>query len=156
MEWSDVLEDASLRDLPYKIELNEHGTIMMTPTSNRHGRLQGRLSKRLMDMQTEGDAMVECSIDTPKGVKVADVAWFSDAFLAKHRETTPYPEAPELCIEVVSPSNSRGELEEKTQLYLRSGAKEVWLCSELGHVEFVGAAGPLDASQLFPEFPTRI
>ncbi len=156
MEWSEVIQDPTLRDLPFKIELNEHGTIMMTPASNRHGRLQGRIYKRVLDLASAGDAMVECSIDTPKGVKVADVAWFSDAFLAQHGETTPYPVAPELCVEVVSPSNSRSEMEEKVQLYLAQGAKEVWLCSEQGEVEFFVTSGTLDASALFPAFPARI
>ena len=40
MQWSEVLQDKSLRNLPYKIELTERGTIEMTPASNRHGELQ--------------------------------------------------------------------------------------------------------------------
>jgi Uma2 family endonuclease len=156
MEWADVIQDSTLQNLPFKVELNEHGTIMMTPASNRHGRLQGRIYKQLTDITSEGDAMVECSVDTPKGVKVADVAWFSDAFLAQHGETTPYPEAPELCVEVVSPSNSRREMKEKVELYLTQGAKEVWLCSEQGQVEFFGVNGSMEESSLFPTFPTRL
>jgi len=35
--------------------------------------------------------------------------------------------APELCMEVVSPSNSRKELSEKTRGYLAAGADEVWI-----------------------------
>ena len=35
--------------------------------------------------------------------------------------------APELCIEVVSPSNSRKELREKVAAYLEAGAEEVWI-----------------------------
>ncbi|MTW20689.1 hypothetical protein [Allochromatium palmeri] len=30
MEWSQVLEDSVLKDLPYKIELNEDGHIVMS------------------------------------------------------------------------------------------------------------------------------
>jgi hypothetical protein len=36
--------------------------------------------------------------------------------LAKHGDTTPFPEAPEICIEIVSPSNSDDEIRDKTQL----------------------------------------
>jgi hypothetical protein len=39
MQWADVLADRSLRDLPYKIELDRNGNIIMSPASNRHGRL---------------------------------------------------------------------------------------------------------------------
>ena len=156
MNWSDVLADPSLHDLPYKIELNQHGAIVMTPASNRHGWLQTELAFRLRSSQSEGRVQVECSIDTANGVKVADVAWMSDAFVADQGETTPFGHAPELCIEVVSPSNSAEEMQEKTQLYLQQGAQEVWLCSEAGQVEFFAASGPLKTSHLFPAFPTLV
>mgnify|MGYP000981793041 FL=1 len=42
MQWSDVINDPSLRNLPYKIELDEHGRIIMSPASNRHAIQQGR------------------------------------------------------------------------------------------------------------------
>jgi hypothetical protein len=35
MEWIEVLADPVLRDLPYKIELNEYGKIVMSPASNQ-------------------------------------------------------------------------------------------------------------------------
>jgi Uma2 family endonuclease len=35
--------------------------------------------------------------------------------------------APELCIEIVLPSNSRKELTEKIGAYLAAGAEEVWI-----------------------------
>lgn len=156
MEWSEVIQDPTLGDLPFKIELNEHGTIMMTPASNRHGRLQIRIGKLLLDMADEGDAISECSVNTSQGVKVADVAWLSDAFLAHHGEATPYPAAPELCVEIVSPSNSRHEMEEKIELYLEQGAHEVWLCDEQGDIEFFAMSGAVDSSALFPDFPVSI
>jgi len=156
MNWPEVLADPTLRDLPYKIELNEHGSIVMTPASNRHSRLQFRLGQRVAEVTTGGEVMVECSIDTPKGVKVADVAWLSDAFLAAHGEETPYTAAPELCVEVVSPSNSAAEIEEKKGLYFAKGAKEVWLCDEDGRVEFFTAEGPVDKSALFEAMPRQI
>jgi Uma2 family endonuclease len=156
MNWPEVLADPTLRDLPYKIELNEHGSIVMTPASNRHGLLQVRLANRLSQMIPDGEAMVECSIDTPKGVKVADVAWLSAAFLAAHGDETPYPAAPELCVEVVSPSNSAAEINEKKGLYFAKGAKEVWLCDEDGRVQFFTVEGPLGESRLLDAFPSQI
>jgi len=153
MKWSEVIAEPTLRDLPFKIELNEHGSIVMTPASNRHGLLQVRLANRLSGMIPDGEAMVECSIDTPKGVKVADVAWLSAAFLAAHGDETPYTAAPELCIEVVSPTNSAAEIEEKKGLYFTQGAREVWLCDEDGRVQFFTPDGPAGESRLFGAFP---
>lgn len=31
MQWADLVADSNLENLPYKIELNEHGQILMTP-----------------------------------------------------------------------------------------------------------------------------
>ncbi len=38
---------------------------------------------------------------------------------------TPYPKAPEICVEVKSPANSKIEMDEKIRLYLEKGALEV-------------------------------
>ena len=65
---------------------------------------------------------------TPQdGVRVADVAWASGAFVAEHADATPFPAAPELCIEIVSPSNSKAAIANKVRLYFSQGAHEVWV-----------------------------
>ncbi|MCS6787157.1 MAG: Uma2 family endonuclease [Thiobacillaceae bacterium] len=140
MRWADVLADKTLQDLPYKIELDRWGNVVMSPASNRHGRLQGVICS-LLERLPGGRALIECSIDTPEGVKVADVAWGSEAFFARHDYATPYPEAPELCVEVRSPANTEEELRFKTRLYLQAGAREVWIVFENGEVRFFGPEG---------------
>jgi len=84
MLWPDVLADESLKNLPYKIELNEKGHIEMAPASNRHGFLQSELVWLLRSQLSNGRVVTEYSIDTPKGVKVADVAWCGDEFIAEY------------------------------------------------------------------------
>ena len=42
------------------------------------------------------------------------------------------PVAPEVCIEVVSGSNMRKEMNEKRPLYFEAGAEEVWIVSTEG------------------------
>ena len=37
MQWRDVLTDPYLRDLSYKIQLNERGKIEISSASNRYG-----------------------------------------------------------------------------------------------------------------------
>lgn len=151
MQWADVLADPSLRDLPYKVELNEYGKIVMTPASNKHGSMQSRISRRLWDALRRGEVITECSVATGKGVKVADVAWCSPDFLCRHGLETPYTEAPEICVEIVSPSNSEQEMAEKRQLYFERGAKEVWIVTELGDTRIFGPDGLLDRSRLAPD-----
>ncbi|MBC6418357.1 MAG: Uma2 family endonuclease [Prochloron sp. SP5CPC1] len=154
MKWQEVIEHPSLQDLPFKIELNEHGKIEMSPASNRHGRLQGIIYSLLG--QYPGELYLECSINTSKGVKVADVAWCSPDFFNQYGEITPLPASPEIWIEILSPSNSQGEMKEKISLYLAQGAQEVWLCDNEGNIEFHTSEGVSSKSLLLHDFPKNI
>lgn len=156
MNWSDVIADRSLQDLPYRIELNGYGQIVMTPISNRHGMTLSQVANALFDCSDDGQVYITCSMATRDGVKVPDAAWLSNSTWHQQRENTPFERAPELCVEVLSPSNSREEMAEKMQLYFERGAQEVWLCTEAGEVEFHAPAQQLKASLLFPDFPTTI
>lgn len=141
LRWVEVMNDRTLRDLPYKIELNVYGKIEMSPANNRHARLQGYLAGEFARQLSGGSVLTECPILTRIGVKVPDVVWASSEFLATHGDTTPFPRAPEICVEIVSPSNSDDEMRDKTQAYLSAGAQEVWIMSEDGSVRFYDAAG---------------
>jgi Uma2 family endonuclease len=156
MNWQQVCEEPTLQDLPFKIELNEHGQVIMSPASNEHGRFQARLTILLTQHIPDGEVIAECSVETEQGVKVADVAWISAVFLAEHGYSTPYPRSPEICVEITSPSNSPQELQGKIALYFQRGAREVWICDSFGNLEFYGSAGELQESALLPEFPDRI
>ena len=136
MQWQDVLADKSLQDLPYKIELNEKGNIEMSPASNRHGAIQSELIYIFRSQLKNGMPLTECSINTTKGIKVADAAWASSQFLTQYHLETPYTKAPELCIEIISPSNTTSEMVEKIKLYIEAGAREVWLVTETGQITF--------------------
>jgi Uma2 family endonuclease len=138
--WHEVLEDPTLRDLPYKIELNAWGKVEMSPASNRHSRLQGELAAELK-RQLGASVLTECSILTRIGIRVPDVAWISADFIANYAEITPYQRAPEICVEIISPSNTQAEIDEKIGAYLAAGAHEVWLVSEEGKIRYFNASG---------------
>ena len=146
MEWADVVDNPLLQDLPFKIELNKWGKILMSPANNNHGALQFDVGTKINRAKKSGRIIIECSIQTPQGVKVADVAWASDAFIEKHGSSTPYTVSPAICVEVISPSNSLSEMEEKIKLYLAQGAKEVWLCNQEGEISYYSQAGKLKES----------
>lgn len=150
MLWSEVLTNPSLKDLPFKIELNRYGKIEMSPASNKHGRLQVYLSVLLERKLKKGAALTECSIQTIEGVRVADVAWCSNEFIKQHGYETPYSHAPELCIEVVSPSNSKEEMANKVHWYLQAGAKEVWVVWENSVIDYYDVTGKLAQSAYIP------
>lgn len=146
MQWSEVVDNPYFENLPFKIELNRYGKIEMTPASNKHGRLQLHIGALLERKLKKGEALIECSIQTTEGVKVADVAWCSKAFIKQYGYETPYSHAPEICIEIVSPSNSKEEMINKAQLYLQAGAEEVWIVWESGIVDYYGKMGLLAES----------
>ena len=98
----------------------------------------------------------ECAIETAENTKVADVAWVSYV----RRRTMPrgasYAIAPEICVEIVSASNSLEEQMHKSQLYFQAGAQEFWLCDAAGSMRFFGQEGELTRSHLCPGFPPRV
>ena len=152
VKWQELMNNPFFRDVPYKVELNKFGQILMSPASNRHGILQNKVARQIENEKQSGVIVIECSILTSEGVRVADVAWLSDDFFAEFGETTPFPKAPEICVEVKSPANSKGEMDEKIRLYLEKGALEVWIVDEYAKVNFHTHTGQIETSKLVKNF----
>ena len=150
MEWSEVVANPLLQNLPFKIELNKFGKLLMSPASNQHGQIQAELVYQLRSQLPRGKVITECSIQTPAGVKVADVAWASDAFIETFAYATPYLKAPEICIEILSPSNSKEEISEKVDLYLAKGAQEVWIVDSDHKISTFSHTGEIKNSAIAP------
>jgi len=90
-------------------------------------------------------------------VKVPDVVWLSqNRFGQVPRDADASPVMPEICIEVLSESNTEAEITEKRRLYFREGAQKVWTCDEDGSMTFYNANGQRDASALAPSFPSSV
>ena len=144
--WQDVLADKALRDLPYKIELTERGTIEMSPpASYKHSAFQGELTF-LLRTQLGGKIFTELPVQTEKGVKVPDIAWGSIEYDQQHKNDIAATSAPEICIEIMSPSNTKQEMKAKVNLYLKAGAKEVWIVSESGKIQYFDKNGQKENS----------
>jgi Uma2 family endonuclease len=73
----------------------------------------------------------------------------------KRKNPVALERAPEICVEVLSPSNSKPEMEEKRALYFGAGAREVWICGLDGKMEFY-TADLSAASRLCPMFPGQL
>ena len=155
--WHRVLNDPQLRDLPYKIETEEPDKIILRPRKARHSLQQGQLVGLLLEHVAGGKPAVEFAVETPRGVKVPDVVWISDALAAKlSLDAEASSNMPELVIEVLSRSNPQREMAEKVQLYLDGGAKEVWLCDVDGNLTFYDSTGEQAASSFAPSFPSTL
>ncbi|MCK4494582.1 MAG: Uma2 family endonuclease [Methylococcales bacterium] len=158
MYWQEVCEHPDLQNLPFKIELDKIGKIIMSPTKVYHSIYQGRLSNKLYTQRSlkKGEVIVACAIKTNNGTKVADVAWASEDRKTLIFSETECSVAPEICIEVLSDNNTKQEMKEKRALYFASGALEVWLCNQQGKLTFYNTDGKLKKSMLAPKFPSHI
>ena len=156
MQWQEVCENKSLQDLPFKIELNKWGQIVMSPAKLKHSIYQAIIQNLLKSLIDTGLAFPECAIQTSDGVKVADVVWASDERidLIENEETASI--APEICIEIKSASNTKEEMNIKKDLYLEAGAQEFWVCDQNGNITFFNQEGELSQSLLVPNFPHQI
>lgn len=141
-----LCDDPRFDNLPGKVELDSWGRILMSPASNYHALVQGRLCRRLAALG--GEAFVEASVVTPAGLFAPDVVWASAEFMRAHGTETPYRRAPEICVEVASPSNTAHEMREKIDAYLGAGAAEVWIAlPESKRFEFFASDGKFPHSR---------
>ena len=157
VRYRQLYDDPCFANLEGKVEIDIWGRVMMTPPpAYYHGVVQARLMAALRAMGA-GQEAAETPIATAAGVFIADVTWASDDFLRAHLNEIVLEKAPEICVDVVSPSNSRKELTEKRDAYLASGAREVWIVyPKSKRCEFFGPQGqlqqsafPVDLSSLF-------
>ena len=146
--YRDLCDDPCFANIPGKIEIDSWGrTVMSPPAAPYHGRLQIKLADKLASLG--GERTVEAPIATPLGLFVADLTWSSQKSPPGAEDVNPLMRAPELCIEIVSPSNSRQALREKTAAYLAAGAEEVWIVYPRSkRCEIHGRQGLLERSRL--------
>lgn len=154
--WQEICNNQQLKDLPFKIEMNKWGQIVMIPAKIKHSFFQGIIIKILNNLMTTGLAFPECAVQTSDNIKVADVVWISPQRLTIIENDIAASIAPEICVEIISASNNLEEMEQKKRLYLEAQAIEVWFCDEEGYVNFFNQQGKLEQSLLVPKFPQKI
>lgn len=138
-QWRKVTADPTLDGLPYKVETNPQGQLVLSPHRNLHSDLQSALFRLLQEYAPDGHISVEYALATPHGVKAPEVVWMSSGRRDEMRETgDPSTLAPELCVEIMSESNTEEEMHEKRAIYREIGAEEVWIVGEDGEIRFFG------------------
>ena len=153
--WNEIAADPALKDLPYKVETNAQGQIILSPHTNRHSDLQTALFQLLQQHAPDGHISIEYALATPRGVKVPDVVWMSAGRRDEMRKTgDPSTLAPEICVEVMSETNTEEEMKGKRQLYRDVGAEEVWIVAEDGTIRFF-AEEEREHSAIAPEAPRQ-
>ena len=159
LTWSKICANRSLRDLPFKVELTPRGILEMSPARPRHGEYQSKISSILTQLLPEGRVITECPIESLEGeVRVPDVAWIERGRERYNATETALTIAPDICVEVLSWSNTPEEMTHKREFYAALGCREFWTCTEAGAVTFLDAAngGTLAASAVCPAFTATI
>lgn len=157
MTWAEICEDKLLASLPYRIESDRWGNVVMSPPPrSRHAEYQTEIAMLLRQKMSGGRSITECPIQTEEGVKAADVVWISNERRASRPNDPVYLIAPEVCVEVVSHSNVVEELSQRKALFFQKGAMEFWLCNLKGEMSFFGPRGQMAQSNLCPDFPKHI
>jgi Uma2 family endonuclease len=130
--------------LPWRFELDQYGEIVeMIAPKTAHQRIVRSVLLQI-EAQLAGEALPGIGVLTAIGVRIPDVAW-QKAWAGDEALISP---APTLCVEVVSPDNTRREIDEKAAAYLAAGATEVIVVELSGRIRFFGTEGERAASAL--------
>lgn len=130
--------------------------MVMTPNWFYQGAFSVRIGSLLERFLPHGMVTIGCAVETADGVREAGVAWLSEALAEKMENVCACPQAPEICVEVISESNSLEEMMLKRQLFISAGAGEYWLCDRKGKMRFFDGIIELPQSLLCPEFPREL
>ena len=143
--WIELCNDPQSPDY---FELNQFGEIILSPRpTTRHQLLASAASYQLRE-QLGPEAAVEVSVVTDQGVRVPDAVWMPAARWDEAKLATPLPFVPDVCVEILSPGNTREEIAMKKGAYLRGGAREVITVDGKGQVEYFGPEGRREKSVL--------
>ena len=105
------------------------------PTGFLHGLIASRIGRIIGNFVDENDLGVTFAAETgflifqnPDTVRAPDSAFISKENFKKHGVTEKFfSGAPDLAVEVVSPSDRKKDIEEKIRDYLKTGVALVWI-----------------------------
>ena len=73
MNWQEVCDDPILQNLPYKIELNRHGEVVINAVRMEHSFYVERIQCLLKEFLPKGYCIPELEVETADGVRSPDV-----------------------------------------------------------------------------------
>jgi len=132
----DLMTVAQFRELPdngpYIYELHHGEVVAVTRPKPWHLHRQHRLMRLLSPKLSGFELFVELAFRAvPEfDIRSADVGAISSERWTKARQDDDVFGAPELVIEVKSPSNTTKELRERASLCLNNGSLEFWIVDE--------------------------
>ncbi len=85
----------------------------MSPATVLHVLLQNAIADLLKASAANGKTLIELPVQTAENVKVPDVAWLSPERYEIIKSNAISPIVPEICVEVLSPSNTLAQMMHK-------------------------------------------
>jgi len=156
MNWQQISKDDALQDLPYQIELNQWGQIILTPMGIKHGAYQFQIGQLLAQLSNQGQCVMNCALKTRLGTKIIDVAWFSPQRWQRVQDEIQCSQPPEIGVKIVAIDEMETVVQLKKQLYLEAGVEEVWVCDHRGQMSFHTLKGECHHSLFVYEFPQTV
>ena len=164
LEQFEQLPDDGMRH-----ELDEGELVSMPPTAIDHGEIQlevGALLKKFVRSRSLGIVLVETGFRLSRGtVRAPDVSFIRADRMRKRDRQRLFEGAPDLAVEVISPSESARDIAHKVGQYLHAGA-EVWVVyprSRTVHVfepskvaRVLETGDLLESPALLPGFSVRV
>jgi Uma2 family endonuclease len=115
-------------------ELVKGELVTMPPPGFEHGAIESKLHVRMYihaESQQLGIVVGETGFileRDPDTVRAADTAFVGNAKLQKYGKPKKYfPTAPDVAVEVISPSDTYVEVDEKVEEWLNAGTQAVWV-----------------------------
>lgn len=157
-------------DAPY--ELIEGELVAVNPPGGIHGEVAGKLSAYLGMFVLANELGKFYTNDAgfvlkqnPDTVLGPDFAFIRKGRLAKSPKAY-IRIAPDLAVEVVSPSNTRPDIDRRTQIYLDAGVEQVWIvdpfreefsvCRAGAPTAVLGPDDVIDGDDILPDFELRV
>jgi Uma2 family endonuclease len=157
-----------------RYELVEGELKVMTPASPRHGRIANTVAFLLTQHVRQHDLGIVYAAETgfqlrenPDTVRAADAAFVAKSRIPAGGEPEGYwAIAPDLVVEVVSPSDSASEVQSKVADWLEAGCQLVWVAypdtqtvteyQSLTEIRVLTADQPLEGGDTLPGFACHV
>ena len=138
-----------------KYELIAGTLVRMSPTGATHGAVSARVAWLLVEYVEAHRLGVVCGAETgfilrrhPDTVRAPDVSFVSkDRVAAAGQPESYWPLAPDLAVEVLSPSDRRADVQAKLEDYFRAGSRLVWVIDPSARTVVVHRS-PSDSTRL--------
>jgi Uma2 family endonuclease len=125
----------ALNLLDEKTELVDGELLRMSPAGAEHGVIALRIGAWLLAFVEERGLGVACAAETgflvqrdPDTVRAPDAAFISRERMGEGKPPKKFwPFAPDLAVEVVSPSETAEQVQERVRVWFAAGARAVWM-----------------------------